>query len=220
MRVSAIELPSLSTDRLGTKVYEVLRAAIISGQLRAGELYSAPRLGAAFGISPTPVREALLALVNEGLLTTQRNKGFRVVEISDEDLDEALHLRLLVELPATVDLAGRLNQRDLLDELAEAIVQAANREDVLEFLETDRRFHMTLLTQLGNRRLTELVGHLRDQVRLYNLQNLASGGRLIESAREHRAILDALVAGDRTATEAHLRRHLLNTRGIWARDSG
>lgn len=215
----SIGLPFISTDRLGTKVYEVLRAAIISGQLRAGERYSAPRLGAALGISPTPVREAMLALVSEGLVVTERNKGFRVVELQDADLDEVLQLRLLNELPGTLVVSGRVENVAALREMANAIVEAAHAGDVLEFLEADRRFHMTLLAQAGNRRLSALVGGLRDQVRLFNLRSLAKGGRLVDSALEHTVILDSLVAGDRSESEALLRGHLLNTRGIWARES-
>ncbi|HKT05736.1 MAG TPA: GntR family transcriptional regulator, partial [Rugosimonospora sp.] len=82
-----------------------LRAALVAGELRPGEVYSAPKLARRFGVSATPVREALLHLADEGLLAAVPNKGFRVVEISDRDLDEIAALRQMLEVPAVGELA-------------------------------------------------------------------------------------------------------------------
>src|SRR5919199_1566442 len=70
------------------RVADALRAALIAGELRPGEVYSAPGLAARFGVSATPVREAMLDLVREGLVDTVPNKGFRVRDLSDRELDE------------------------------------------------------------------------------------------------------------------------------------
>jgi len=71
----------------------------MSGEMRPGSIYSAPALGALLGVSPTPVREAMLDLTKEGLVEVVRNKGFRVVNLSESDLADLAELRYLLEVP-------------------------------------------------------------------------------------------------------------------------
>jgi DNA-binding GntR family transcriptional regulator len=84
------------------------------------------------------------------------------------------------------------------------------------FLAADREFHLGLLELIGNRRLVDLVGHLRDQSRLYGLRNLVSEGSLMASSEEHHRMLDALVHGNSGEAEELMRIHLRHTRGLWA----
>jgi DNA-binding GntR family transcriptional regulator len=205
--------PSLREDVCGA-----LRAALVAGQLRPGEVYSAPRLARQFGVSATPVREALLQLVTEGLLRPVPNKGFRVVEISEPDLDEIAALRHLLEAPAVAELARRRDQAGLngLREQAGQICAAADEGDVIRYLEADLAFHLGMLAALGNRRLVAMVRELRAQTRLYGLSRLAHSGQLAASAREHLDLLDLVRAGDAPEAEALMRRHIGHTRGIWA----
>lgn len=211
-------LEVLSTSRLSDRAYEMIRAAVITGDLRGGEVYSASRVGAALGISPTPAREAMLALVKEGLLDVVRNKGFRVVELTPHDLDEELEIRLLLEVPTTAKLAGQLTGETLaeLRSLADDVVSAAERGRLFEFLETDRKFHLAMLSKAGNQRICDIVGHLRDLRRLYGLRYLKDWDKIAEWARDHYQILDAIASGDAAATESHIRNHLLKTRASWA----
>src|SRR5205807_8566867 len=123
-RGPALNLPRvLGHNSLREQVSHALRAALIAGELRPGVVYSAPVLAAGFGVSATPVREAMLDLAKEGLVEVVRNKGFRVTELSDRDLDELTELRMLIEVPTTARLAGRLDGAALaeLRELAGAI---------------------------------------------------------------------------------------------------
>ena len=85
---------------LRDEAIQTLHAAIVAGILRPGVVYSAPAMAAQLGMSATPVREAMLDLVKEGLVETVRNKGFRVVELADDELDELTELRLLIEVPS------------------------------------------------------------------------------------------------------------------------
>ena len=147
-------------ERLRDQVAHALRAALISGELRPGVVYSAPTLAADFGVSATPVREAMLDLAREGLVEAVRNKGFRVTELSDRDLDEFTEIRALIEIP-TVGQVARTATAEQLESLrpqARAIVAAARKHDLIGYLEADRRFHLTLLGLAGNERLVETVG--------------------------------------------------------------
>ena len=203
---------------LRERVAESLRAALVSGRMVPGTTYSIPALAEQFGVSATPVREAMLDLVNEGIMAAVPNKGFRVVELSDAELDQITELRRLLEVPTVGGLAGAIDRAAArrLRLLADAVSDAARRGDVVAYVEADRELHLALLAEAGNPRLVEMVGRLRDQSRLYGLEQLAAEGVLVDSAAEHMRLIDALESGDRRAAERVMSHHLDHVRGIWA----
>jgi DNA-binding GntR family transcriptional regulator len=209
---------SLRRVSLREQALDVVRQALVSGEIKPGDIYSAAALAERLGVSNSPVREAMLTLVHEGLMEAVPNRGFRVVPLSNVDLDEVYQLRLLLEVPAMVQLTERgiAAERDRLTALAEDIERAAADRDVIRFLETDRAFHLELLGLLGNRRLVSIVANLRDQTRLYGLKALAQQDKLGASAAEHRRLLAAIAAGDTEAVDRLTRAHLEHTRREWA----
>lgn len=218
-RPHAFELPSLDERRsVRSQVINALRAALVTGQMIPGEVYSAPTLATQFGVSATPVREAMLELAKEGLVETVPNKGFRARALSDRELDEITAVRLLLEVPTTVDLIGRVKPADLtrLRPVAEQIVAFARAKDLIAYIEHDTQFHLALLELSGNTTLVELVGELRSRSRLFGLGRLAETGELVESAREHLEMLRLLRAGDRDGLAALMRTHIGHVRGSWA----
>ncbi|MGR8008138.1 GntR family transcriptional regulator [Streptomyces hypolithicus] len=205
-------------ERLRDQVGHALRAALIAGELRPGVVYSAPALAADFGISATPVREAMLDLAREGLVEPVRNKGFRVTEMNERDLDQYTEIRALIEVP-TVGRVARTATPEQLEQLrpvAEEIVAAARQHDLIGYLEADRRFHLTLLGLAGNERLVEAVGDLRKRSRLYGLTRLDERGELVSSAEEHIELLDLMISGNAEGAEACMARHLGHVRSLWA----
>ncbi len=212
------QISVLRPDSLREQVTRALEAAIVAGELLPGVIYSAPGLAERFGVSATPVREAMLDLVKEGIVEPLRNRGFRVIEMSDEDLDNIAQIRLLIEVPTISQIASLLtpSRVENLAVAAEVIERAAADGDVLEYLDADRRFHVELISAIGNARLTDLVDRLRRQARLFGLKDLAKSGRLMASAREHRMLLDALRVQDIRAAENLMRAHIGHTRGLWA----
>ena len=203
---------------LRERVAESLRAALVSGRMVPGPTYSIPALAEQFGVSATPVREAMLDLVNEGIVAPVPNKGFRVVELTDDELDQVTELRRLLEVPTVRELAGSIDAAAIkrLRTLADAVHDSARRGDVVAYVESDRELHLALLAEAGNPRLVEMVGRLRDQSRLYGLEQLAAEGVLVDSAAEHVRLIDALESGDRRAAEKVMAHHLDHVRGIWA----
>lgn len=197
---------------------ETIRAEILSGELGAGEIHSAAVIAEKLGVSPTPVREAMLDLANAGLVEPVRNRGFRVLDIDDHDLDEITELRMLIEVPVARVAASRLTEEilALLEGDVIEIEAAAESGDTRSFLQADRRFHLRILETSGNGRIVRLITQLRDQTRLIGLRPLAKDGGLMASAHEHRLILDALRAGDGGAAQRLMHQHLKHTRGIWA----
>lgn len=205
---------------LREQVSRALRAAIISGELEPGAVYSAPALGARFGVSATPVREAMLDLVRENLVTTVPNKGFRVTTMDEADLDEITELRMLIEPPLAARVTPLIPAEDMpmLRDMAQAIVEGAIAGDLVAYTESDRAFHLRLLDYAGNRRVSALIADLRAHTRLYGLASLHESGELEVSAREHHAILDAIDARDQQEVERLMSLHLSQTRGRWARN--
>ncbi len=216
-------LPSVGARRnIRDEIIETLRGAVISGELRPGAVYSAPTLAEQFGVSPTPVREAMLDLVKEGLVQTVRNKGFRVTEPTKEELDNFTELRTLLEVPTVRRVAehGAAPQTlARLRELAAGIEDAAVRHDFIAHVTIDMEFHTTLLGLAGNTHLVEIVRSLRARSRIYGLKTLAERGRLIASSHEHAELLDLIEARDPDGAEDLIRRHIGHVRSIWAIDS-
>lgn len=212
------QLQPLRKGSLREDVTNALRAAIINGELMPGVMYSAPSLAERFGVSATPVREAMLDLVREGLVLTVRNKGYRVIEIGETQLDEITELRLLVEPPLVARAACKIPETDFteLRRMADAIVRGADRGDLVGYTESDRAFHLRLLEYAGNQRATALVSHLRAHTRLYGLTKVLEEGQLVDSAAEHHTILDAVEARDRRLVTRLMKYHIAQTRGRWA----
>lgn len=214
-----VSLPSfVQRTSLREQVAEALRAAVISGKMQPGEIYSAPFLAAEFGVSATPVREAMLDLVKQGMVEVVRNKGFQVKDVSERELDELTEIRLLLEPPSAITAARVATADDVerLRPLAQATVDAAASGDVLSHIEADRAFHEELLRLAGNRLLVGIVSDLRARTRLYGLAELARRGKLTSTASEHLVMCDHLAAGDASALEALIRQHIGHVRHEWA----
>lgn len=214
--------PLLRTTSLRDQALSIIRQALVSGEIRPGDMYSAAALATRLGVSSSPVREAMLTLVNQGLMEPVRNRGYRVVPMYDSDLDEVYELRLLLEIPGTIKAAERATREDLkhLNMCVTNIEDAAKNRDVVGFLDADRQFHLDLLAIGGNQRLVNAVAGLRDQTRLYGLEVLAKLGALEESACEHRQIISIISKRDFQELEKLMRMHLRHVRGDWAAKSG
>jgi DNA-binding GntR family transcriptional regulator len=216
-----IDVPHIGGGQnLRQQIGDVLRASVIAGRMRAGAVYSAPALAQRFGVSATPVREAMLDLVAEGLVEPVRNKGFRVTELSGTLLDEITATRLLLEVPTVASLAASLDDRirSEIDELypaARRMVRLAEKRDAVGFVELDRTFHLSVLALAGNDTLAGIVGNLRARSRLTGLADLDLG-ELVASASEHVVLLDLILAGDPAAVAELMTRHINHVRGIWA----
>jgi DNA-binding GntR family transcriptional regulator len=197
------------------RVADALRAALVSGELRPGQTYSAPTLAAKFGVSATPVREAMLALAKEGLVVTAPNKGFRLRELSTRELHDNTEIRRYLEIPGTVAAVDHATPQRIkrLRALAQRIIDAGTNRDFIAFVDNDRQFHLDLLGWGGNRELVSMVGSLRDRARLYGLDRLAESGELSIWAQEHVELTDLIESGDRAGLAALMEKHIAHVRG-------
>lgn len=218
MTVEARSITPLEKANLRERVLRALRAAIISGELTPGEVYSAPSLAATFGVSATPVREAMLDLAKENLVVVVPNKGFRVTVVDEEQLDQITAIRRLLEPPVVAEVTDLIPAEDFagLRQLAQEIVDGARAGDLAQYTEADREFHLRLLGYSGNQRLVDLVAELRGQTRLVGLASLLDRGYLVSSAREHLDLLDLMERRDAAAVETFMVRHINHIQDLWS----
>jgi len=200
-----------STDRpLYEQVAERLRARIFAHALSPGSWIDEQVLCAEFGISRTPLREALKVLASEGLVTMKPRRGAYVTEMSERDAAEVYHLLALLESDAAAEVARRAAPQQI-DELAalHAELEAAV-DDRERFFALNEAFHMRMLAIADNRWRSQVVADLRKVMKLNRHLSLFREGRIAESLHEHRALMAALRARDAEAAEALTREHFRN----------
>ncbi|MEV0690033.1 GntR family transcriptional regulator [Streptomyces sp. NPDC050388] len=208
-------LPRRSVQRSSVRgqILAALRTALVTGDLRPGAVYSAPVLAERFGVSATPVREAMQQLTLEGAVEVVPNRGFRVVERGDRELAELTEVRALIEIPVVLRLSRTVPAERWaeLRPLAEATIRAASSGCRATYAESDRAFHRAVLALAGNEQLLRIAEdlHRRAQWPLIGSAPGARGGaaRLVTDAHEHTALLDALIAGDPDAVRSLVEDH-------------
>jgi DNA-binding GntR family transcriptional regulator len=217
--VSIADISSIARlTNLREQARAAIRTSIVTGELKPDTLYTIGAFAERLGVSATPVRDALGDLAQTGLVKIKRNRGFVVPDVTEHDLDEIFQIRLMLEPSALTQVVGKLTAADFAEcqELVDRGKKAAAERDLGVFLQADRDFHMRLLAPLGNRRLIDILGQLRDHTRLYGLRAMAASGVLGSSAEEHQDLLKTLESGDVEAVCQSITRHLKHTRGAWA----
>ncbi len=205
---------SLAPKALYVEVAELLRQRIFKRELEPGSWIDELRIAEEYGISRTPLREALKVLAAEGLVTMKVRRGAYVTEVSASDLADVYHLLSLLESDAAGVVATKATDaelaelKDLHDQLeAAALPGTANTDG---FFAVNERFHMRLLEIANNRWRDQMVADLRKVMKLNRHNSLLKTGRIGESLLEHRAILQALLARDAEATALRMREHFSN----------
>jgi DNA-binding GntR family transcriptional regulator len=196
---------------LSAQAREELRSAIVEGRLPAGSLTSVRALSEALGISRTPVREALVDLTKEGMVTFERNRGVRVNDSKGHDILEIFQLRRMVEIPAMREAVLRFTVRDVRALHRELAAMRAHLDDERTFMHHDRAFHRVPLEVLGNARLIAIVESLRDQTRVRGLSTVGRTRDLRTIVTEHQAIYEAARDGQAARAGQAMERHLLIT---------
>ncbi|WP_312866904.1 GntR family transcriptional regulator [Streptomyces zagrosensis] len=190
------------------QVLAALRSALLAGELAPGGIYSAPSLADRFGVSATPVREAMQRLASEGVVEVVPNRGFRVAQRSQREAAELAEVRALLEVPAMLRLIRTVPawRWATLCPLADASALAAASGDVAAYADADRAFHGGVLALGGNAQLALVANelHRRSQWPPEPIRAIAD---LVADAAEHAALLTALSAGDVARAESLVRAH-------------
>lgn len=204
--------PVVQRSSVRGQILDALRTALVGGELAPGEVYSAPVLGDRFGVSATPVREAMQQLALEGAVEVVPNRGFRVVEHGARELAELAEVRALIELPVLLRLARTVPAERWaeLRPLAEATARAASTGSRAAYAETDRAFHRAVLSLAGNAQLVQIADDLHRRAQWPLMGAKATPGRaaLMADAKDHAALLDALIARDVQLVQSLTRDHV------------
>ena len=207
-------VPSLAPRALYEEVAELIRQRIFSRELEPGSWIDELQIAKAYGISRTPLREALKVLAAEGLVTMKVRRGAYVTEVSEKDLRDVYHLLSLLESDAAAVVAQTASPADLKKlqslhaELEDAGKPGKEKHD--KFFEVNEAFHMCLLELAQNKWRDQMVADLRKVMKLNRHNSLFKTGRITESLAEHQAIMAALNAKDPVATAARMREHFAN----------
>ena len=201
------------------EVAERLRQRIFAHELPPGTWVDEQALAADYGISRTPLREALKVLASEGLVTLKPRRGCYVTEISERDLDEIFTVMALLEGQCAADTARKASETDLihLRSVHDELERAADTNDIDGFFEANQAFHQEVQHIADNRWLTQAITDLRKVIKLSRHHSLFSDGRLKQSLAEHRAILDALAHRDVARSERLMREHISSGRQALAK---
>lgn len=212
----------IKQSALYEEVAERLRQRIFQHELAPGAWIDEQALAEEYGISRTPLREALKVLAAEGLVTLKPRRGCYVTELSEKDLDEIFDIMALLEGRCAYEAvrkmgAGALRQ---LERLHEELERAAAKNDIDGFFEANQGFHLTLQQIAGSRWLVQVIQDLRKVMKLNRHHSLFIEGRLEQSLAEHRIIMDAVRDRDAERAEDAMRTHLRSGRAALSRMQG
>jgi len=201
---------TLTPRALYEEVAELLRQRIFSRELEPGSWIDELRLAEEYGISRTPLREALKVLAAEGLVTMKVRRGAYVTEVNEKDQRDVYHLLALLESDAAGVVAESATDAQLQDlqALHQHLTQAV--DDRERFFQINEQFHLRLLELADNRWREQMVQDLRKVMKLNRHNSLFKTGRLEESLKEHQALMDALLARDGALSVARMKAHFAN----------
>ncbi|GAB4393748.1 MAG: GntR family transcriptional regulator [Kiloniellaceae bacterium] len=201
-------------ESLADRAYDALLAAIAEGRLRPGQRVREIAFAEQLGISRTPIREALQRLARDGLITLDARNGARITELSLEAIQELYDLREILEGSAARFAALSAKANDLQRLKAILAKEAEHGNDPAALAKLNKLFHRTLCEAANNRYLMSAVSDFSTTLLLLGPTTLAAGGRAGESQAEHRAIVEAVAAGDADKAETLMRAHIRRAREI------
>jgi len=194
------------------QVYERIRRAIITGELKPGEILNEAEIAAQFESGKTPTREALLLLTHDGFLDSLPRVGYIVSKPTMQDILEIFHLRIILEVEAIGLAAGRLSPEDIRhlqenNEEEEKLMVSTNPNDKATASALNREFHLILARLSGSARLATLIQQLVD-----DMERMLVNDPYLTDPSQHKKILDALLTQDKEQAQEAIRLHIEETR--------
>lgn len=191
-------------------VFNTLRQAILTGELKPGERLMEIHLANRLGVSRTPIREAIRKLELEGLVTMIPRRGAEVAQITEKSMSDVLEVRRAMDALCAQLACERITEEALehLKEACERFEQATRTKDVKKIAQADVELHDIILQATGNNRLIQLVNNLSEQMYRYRFEYIKDFSQHERLVEEHRIIYESLVRRDREqaarAAETHI----------------
>lgn len=202
--------PLTDSPSLDKLAYEKIKEAILNFQFMPNQALVEGELAAQLGISKTPVRDALMQLEKEGLVTRVPFKGTYVSDINNQDMVDIFVIRIALEGLAVKLAVDHLTEEDFsqLEELIGSHENALKLRELSSVMKINNQFHSIIIQRCSNPRLVKMLAMVDDHLKRYRLLSIAQGVRSEKSVPEHRAILEALRKGEARKAEEVMRRHL------------
>ncbi len=191
-------------------VFRQLRMKILHGELKPGERLMEVSLSEKLGVSRTPVREAIRMLEQEGLAVILPRRGAHVASIENKQLEDMLEVRRTLET-FTVNLACSRITKAQVDELRDInakFAEAIETGDPVTIADTDFQFHGNIALASGNKKIVEILTHLREQLFRYKYEYLKNADNPRHLIEEHEAILQAFEMGENDKAVEIIRLHV------------
>jgi DNA-binding GntR family transcriptional regulator len=203
----------INMKSLKDQAYDLIRDAILRAEFKPGRIVSNEELSKWLGISRTPIREALLELQKNRMVIIHRGKGTEIAPMTKKDAREIFEMREALEAKSHELAIDRMDDDRIGDFEAIFKTQVRHCEEgrKIEFLQSDRQFHLLFAKAADNERLYSAIEGLRDQFMLLGNYALYDTKRMNEVIEEHIAIMDALKKKDKAAMRSCIIEHLKNT---------
>ncbi|MEO6985861.1 MAG: GntR family transcriptional regulator [Paralcaligenes sp.] len=195
---------------LGNRVYEHLKADILAQEILPATLLQESEIGEQFGVSRTPVREALRNLLNEGLIR-RSGRFYQVIEMSTKEIQDLYEVREALERAAVrlfIERAGDTSIERLFA-IIESQTQALSAQDFMAFANFDTEFHLTIAATSNNPLLFQQLSAVHDKAKLVRRRDAKTTPKWFNGVIvEHERILNALGRRDIAVADAEMRYHL------------
>ena len=208
-----MEFSKIQRERAVDSVYQAMRQAIVSCQIKSGERLNVEDLARKFGVSLTPVRGAIQQLATEGLIEIRPRSGTFVASLNHQEVDETFKIRCALECLAGEDAVHRVTAEQLrrLRELLRSLKRRMiTEEDRKTHEKGNSELHQIIVEAAGNRKLQEMYHALNAHIKIVRIHAAEANWpvRMQDEQAEHAAIVSAIEAKDAEALKAGLRKHI------------
>ncbi len=193
-------------------VFNTLRKAILTGELKPGERLMEIHLANRLGVSRTPIREAIRKLELEGLVIMIPRRGAEVAQITEKSLKDVLEVRRALDALCAELACERISEEEKgkLKQACDQFRHAAVTGDAATIAAADVAFHDIIVLATGNERLIQLINNLSEQMYRYRFEYIKDESRHDNLVQEHRMIYDSIIRGEKKKAAEAARLHIDN----------
>lgn len=195
-------------------VFESLKDAIMNGKLEQGKMITEQQISREFGISRTPVREALYKLTATGLVRIIPHKGFLISKWSIKEIRDVFEIRIVLERLAVELFIRNYYQENLeeLENITKKMEKAVQENNFMEAAKMNNKFHDLIIEKSDNHEISNVMEPLKNKINIFRLISISTPSRLKTSLAEHRNILASISKKDienaKKLIEIHIRKVL------------
>jgi len=217
--MNSTDKSTIVTKNISEQIYAVIKERIISHKYPPGSKIDTAQLIEEFGVSNTPIKNALDRLTGEGLIKTIARKGTFVSKLSKKELDELLEIREMMEIYAAEKIINSLTSQDItkIEQIVEEAAKAIEQSAYEIFMEKDKNLHFMIIRKVGNSELYQLYKNIDIRTRIVRTYHLVPreelDNRYIREAQfEHESILEAIKGRNLDKLKQAIHKHITNIR--------